>query len=48
MNCIIKQQSELNAEEWNSFVYSNSMGWAYYLYDMITLKIMLVLLLKQY
>ena len=35
MNCIIKQQSELNAEEWNSFVYSNSMGWAYYLYDMI-------------
>ncbi len=35
MKCIIRQQNEITPEEWNNFVYSNSMGWAYFLYDMI-------------
>ena len=35
MECIIKQQSEIDSQKWNDFVYANSMGWAYYLYDMI-------------
>lgn len=35
MNCIIKQQNEIDAEKWNEFVYSNTMGWAYFLYELI-------------
>lgn len=35
MECIIKQQNEIESNKWNDFVYSNSMGWAYYLYEMI-------------
>ena len=37
MDCIIKHQNEINAEQWNTFITSNSMGWAYHLYDMIGL-----------
>lgn len=37
MNCLIKQYSDVTREKWNSFVYSNSGGWAYMLYDVINL-----------
>ena len=35
MECIIKQQNEIDSQKWNDFVYANSMGWAYHLYDLI-------------
>ena len=35
MQCKVLQQSELDSNTWNTFVLDNSMGWAYYLYDMI-------------
>ena len=35
MNCIIKQQNEIEAQKWNEFVKANSMGWAYFLYELI-------------
>lgn len=35
MTCAIRQQSQVDALKWNEFVYSNSMGWAYHLYEMI-------------
>ena len=35
MNCIIKQQNQIDAEKWDGFVNSNSTGYVYYLYDMI-------------
>ena len=35
MQCIIKQQSEIESGNWNSFVRANSMGWAYFLYELI-------------
>ena len=35
MNLIIKQYSEVSQKQWDDFVYSNSMGWAYFLYDLI-------------
>ncbi len=35
MECIIKQQNEIGSDKWNNFVYANSMGWAYFLYELI-------------
>ena len=35
MQCKVLQQSDLDSNLWDTFVLSNSMGWAYYLYDMI-------------
>lgn len=35
MICKVKQQNEIDAEKWNAFVYKNSMGWAYHLYEII-------------
>lgn len=35
MQCVIKQHNEIDAQKWNKFVYSSSMGWAYFLYEMI-------------
>lgn len=35
MQCVIRQQARIDAQKWNEFVYANSMGWAYYLYEMI-------------
>lgn len=35
MDCIIKQQKDIDSKKWNEFVYANSMGWAYFLYEMI-------------
>lgn len=35
MQCKVKQQSEIEAGKWNDFVRANSMGWAYFLYEMI-------------
>lgn len=35
MECIIKQQNEIDSTKWNDFVYANSMGWAYFLHEMI-------------
>lgn len=35
MQCKVKQQSEIDAGRWNEFVRANSMGWAYFLYEMI-------------
>ena len=35
MECIIKQQKDIDSKKWNDFVYANSMGWAYFLYEMI-------------
>ena len=31
----IKQLFEIQKEVWDSFVYTNSMGWAYFLYDVV-------------
>lgn len=33
----IKQYSEIEKNKWDNFVYSNSMGWAYFLYDVIAI-----------
>ena len=35
MQCAIKQLFEIQKEVWDSFVYANSMGWAYFLYDVV-------------
>ena len=35
MQCQVVQQSEIDAKKWNDFVYANSTGWAYFLYEMI-------------
>ncbi len=35
MHCVVKRQTEINPVEWNDFVRSSSMGWAYFLYEMI-------------
>lgn len=35
MNFIVKQHNEIEQASWDNFVSSNSMGWAYHLYDMI-------------
>ncbi|MBQ8677498.1 MAG: GNAT family N-acetyltransferase [Alphaproteobacteria bacterium] len=35
MRCVIKQYSQISAAEWDKFVYSSSMGWAYFLYDVM-------------
>lgn len=35
MQCAIMQQSEIESTKWNNFVYANSTGWAYFLYEMI-------------
>lgn len=35
MQCVVVQQSEIDAEKWNAFVHTSSMGWAYFLYEMI-------------
>ena len=35
MQCTILQHSEATPEKWNEFVHANSMGWAYFLYEMI-------------
>lgn len=35
MKCSIKLQSEIDSNQWNDFVNNNSMGWAYFLYEMI-------------
>ncbi len=37
MQCKIKQLIDVKKEVWNSFVYANSMGWAYFLYDVISM-----------
>lgn len=37
MNCVIRQQNEMDPVKWDEFVYANSMGWAYYLYEKIRL-----------
>ena len=35
MQCAVRQQAEIDARKWNEFVYANSMGWAYFLYEVI-------------
>lgn len=35
MKCVVRQQAETDAQRWNDFVKANSMGWAYFLYEMI-------------
>ena len=35
MNCKIVAQKEIDSKKWDDFVYANSMGWAYHLYDLI-------------
>ena len=35
MNFYVRHYSEIDKEKWNTFVRSSSMGWAYFLYDMI-------------
>ena len=35
MQCKVKQQADIEAGKWNEFVRANSMGWAYFLYEMI-------------
>lgn len=35
MNFHVRHYSEIDKEKWNTFVRSSSMGWAYFLYDMI-------------
>ncbi len=35
MTCEIRQQSQVDASKWDEFVYANSMGWAYFLYEKI-------------
>ena len=37
MTCTIKHQDEMDPQKWDEFVYANSMGWAYYLYEKIRL-----------
>lgn len=37
MKLEIKQYREISPETWDNFVYSNSMGWAYFLYDVIAI-----------
>lgn len=35
MELEVKHYSVINSENWDSFIYSSSMGWTYFLYDMI-------------
>lgn len=35
MKCVVRQHAEIDAQKWNEFVMANSMGWAYFLYEMI-------------
>ena len=35
MQCKVRQQQEIDPARWNAFVYENSMGWAYFLYEVI-------------
>jgi len=37
MNCSVRLHSEVDAVKWNQFVLTSSMGWAYFLYEMIGL-----------
>lgn len=37
MHCIVKPLIDINKNDWDLFVYSNSMGWAYLLHDLIKL-----------
>lgn len=37
MTCALRHQNEMNPLKWDEFVYANSMGWAYYLYEKIRL-----------
>ncbi len=35
MRCVVRHQNEMNPVVWNDFVRASSMGWAYFLYEMI-------------
>ena len=35
MKCAVRQQADIDALKWNEFVYANSTGWAYFLYEVI-------------
>lgn len=35
MHCIIIPQQQIDSKKWNDFVYGNSMGWSYFLHEMI-------------
>lgn len=37
MNVRIMQYNEVDAKDWNNFVYANSMGYAYHLYEVVAL-----------
>lgn len=37
MNLTIKQYSEIKKEDWDNFVYANSLGYAYHLYDIVAM-----------